>query len=66
MVYLWLSNPFPIVEEYLLKQSYKLSAFLEKYISDHRVFEMPIKDMWDVDTPEIVLITEELLKKRGV
>lgn len=65
MVYLWLSDPFPIVDKHLLRQNYKFSAFLEKYISEHLVFEMPIKDMWDVDTPETVLMTEELLKKRG-
>ena len=65
MVYLWLSNPFSIVDSHIAKSSYKFSAFLEKYIPGHRVFEMPIQDMWDVDTPEVVLLTEELLKKRG-
>ena len=65
MIYLWLSNPFPIIDEHLLKRNYKFSVFLEEYISEHAVFEMPINDMWDVDTPEVALLTEELLKKRG-
>lgn len=65
MVYLWLSNPFSLIDKHLKKPNYKFSVFLEKYIPEHRVFEMPIQDMWDVDTPEAVLLTEELLKKRG-
>ena len=60
-----LSNPFLDIDKYLRKKCYKFSIFLEKYVSEHVVFEMPIQDMWDVDTPETVLITEELLKKRG-
>lgn len=65
MVYLWLSNPFPIMDKYIINQNYKFSSFLEKYILEHVVFEMPISDMWDVDTPEAALLTEELFKKRG-
>lgn len=65
MVYLWLSNPFPVLEQYLDKQIYKFSVFLENYISNHLAYEMPINDMWDIDTPEAALLTEELLKRRG-
>lgn len=65
MVYLWFSNPFLLIDRYLEKKNYKFSSFLEKYIPEHQVFEMPIQDMWDVDIPEAVLQTEELLKKRG-
>lgn len=65
MVYLWLSNPFSIIENHLACQNYKFSIFLEKYVLNHIVYEMPINDMWDVDTPEIALLTEEILKKRG-
>lgn len=65
MVYLWLSDPFRISDNYLLNQNYKFSAFLEDYILDHTVYEMPVNDMWDVDTPEVLKLTEELLKKRG-
>lgn len=65
MVYLWLSNPFPIVEQYLCNQVNKFSIFLEAYIANHLAYEMPIHDMWDIDTPEAVLLTEELLKRRG-
>lgn len=65
MVYLWLREPFSLIEPYFVKQNYKLSAFLEEYIPKHVVFEMPINDMWDVDTPETADLTKELLKKRG-
>lgn len=65
MVYLWLSNPFLLMDRYISEQNYKFSAFLEKYIQNHTVYEMPINDMWDIDTPEAALLTEELLEKRG-
>lgn len=65
MIYLWLSDPFPLIDEYLKEQKYRLSVFLEQYIPSHRVFEMPIHDMWDVDTPEAVTLTKEILRKRG-
>lgn len=65
MVYLWISDPFQIMDNYLVNQNYRFSAFLEDYILDHIVYEMPVKDMWDVDTPEALRLTEELLKKRG-
>lgn len=65
MVYLWISDPFQIIDNYLLNQNFKFSAFLEDYILDHTVYEMPVNDMWDVDTPEVLRSTEELLKKRG-
>lgn len=62
MVYLWLSSPFSGVDKHLSEQQYKISLFLEQYIPAHSVFEMPIEDMWDVDTPEEVRLTEEILK----
>lgn len=65
MIYLWLSNPFPLIGPYLSDQNYKFSAFLKDYIPKHTVFEMPINDMWDVDTPEVAVLTKEILKKRG-
>ena len=65
MVYIWLSNPFRIIDNYLLNQNYRFSAFLEDYILNHTVYEMPVNDMWDVDTPEVLRLTEELLRKRG-
>lgn len=65
MVYLWLTDPFPLVERHLAQRQYKLSLFLEQYIPTHQTFEMPIRDMWDVDTPEAVRLSEEILKKRG-
>lgn len=67
MVYLWIKNPFPIIDRFLSEYDYKFSAFLEQYILklEHLVFEMPIQDMWDVDTPETVVLSEKLLKKRG-
>lgn len=65
MVYLWLSNPFSLIASYLSNRNYKFSAFLEDYIPKHIVLEMPINDMWDVDTPEAVSLTKEILKKRG-
>ncbi|MCM1251875.1 MAG: NTP transferase domain-containing protein [Clostridium sp.] len=65
MVYLWLSSPFSIIDGYLANQNYKFSAFLENYILSHTVYEMPISDMWDIDTSDSVLLTEEILKKRG-
>lgn len=65
MVFLWLSDPFPLINDYLLRQNYKFSAFLENYIAEHSAFEMPIEDMWDIDTPETILATEKLMEKRG-
>lgn len=65
MVYLWNSDPFPLIDIYLSQKNYKFSAFLEAYIPTHVVSEMPINDMWDVDTPETVLLTEEILRKRS-
>lgn len=65
MVYLWLSNPFPLIDSYLSDQNYRFSAFLEDYIPKHVVLEMPINNMWDVDTPEAAELTKEILKKQG-
>lgn len=65
MVYLWLRDPFPLVDMYLSRQGYKFSVFLENYVPNHLVYGMEIKDMWDVDTPEAVLMTREILMKRG-
>lgn len=65
MVCLWLSNPFSLVDMYLSRQGYKLSGFLENYVPNHLVYGMEIKDMWDVDTPEAALMTQEILMKRG-
>ncbi len=65
MVCLWLSDPFSLVDMYLSRHVYKLSVFLEDYVPNHLVYEMGIKDMWDVDTPEAALMTEEILMKRG-
>lgn len=65
MVYLWLSDPFSLIGPYLSNQNYRFSAFLEEYILTHAVFEMPINDMWDVDTPETAVSTREILKNRG-
>lgn len=65
MVYLWLSDPFSLVDMYLSRHVYKISVFLENYVSNHLVYEMEIKDMWDVDTPEAALMTQEILLKRG-
>lgn len=60
MVCPWLKNPFPIINKYLLQQNYKLSSFLENYIPSHLVFEMPVRDMWDIDTPEVLMLTEKI------
>lgn len=65
MVYLWNSDPFQIIDRYLMNQNYKFSFFLENYVLNHTVYEMPINDMWDIDTPEAVKLTEELLKRWG-
>lgn len=65
MVCLWLSDPFPLIDMYLSHQIYKFSVFLENYVLRHSVFKMEIKDMWDVDTPEAVLMTQEILMERG-
>lgn len=65
MVYLWLTDPFPLVDRHLARRQYKLSLFLEQYIPTRQAFEMPIRDMWDVDTPEAVRLSEEILRKRG-
>lgn len=65
MVYLWISNPFRIIDSYLTNQKFKFSHFLEDYVLNHTVYEMPINDMWDIDTPDAAKLTEELLKKWG-
>ena len=65
MVYLWISEPFSLIEPYFAKQNYKFSSFLEEYIPKHVVFEMPINDMWDVDTPEAADLTKEIFRERG-
>lgn len=65
MVYLWLSTPFSLMEAYLADHNYRFSAFLEDYIPRHMVYEMPIHDMWDIDTPEAAAMTKELLEIRG-
>lgn len=65
MVYLWLSNPFGMIDQYLSDQNYKFSSFLENYVLSHKVYEMPINDMWDVDTLESARMTEKLLKEWG-
>ncbi len=65
MVYLWVSDPFPLVDMYLSHEVFKFSIFLENYVSNHFVYKMEIKDMWDVDTPEAALMTQEILMKRG-
>jgi NDP-sugar pyrophosphorylase family protein len=65
MISLWLASPFPLMDSYLSMKNYRLSSFLEEYIPTHTVSEMPIHDMWDIDTPEAAAMTKELLKRRG-
>lgn len=65
MVYLWLNSPFPLMDSYLSAGNYRFSSFLEDYIPTHAVSEMPIHDMWDVDTPEALSLTKEVLERRG-
>lgn len=65
MISLWLSSPFPLMDSYLLEQNYRFSSFMEDYVPAHIVSEMPIHDMWDIDTPEAAAMTKELLERRG-
>ncbi len=45
MVYLWLSNPFGIIDQYLSDHNYKFSSFWENYVLSHTVYEMSINEM---------------------
>jgi len=62
MVYLWLKNPFSLIETSLAEGNYKFKQFIQPFIQKHIVLEMPINDMWDIDTHEDVLQTEKILR----
>lgn len=61
MVYLWFHSPFDLIEEYIRNGCNKLSVFLEKYTRQYNVGVMHIEDLWDVDSPEDVLMSENIL-----
>jgi len=63
MVYLWLKNPFSLIEVLLSNKIYNFKHFIQPIIQKHIVLEMPIYDMWDVDTQEDVLQTEKILMR---
>jgi len=60
-IYLWYKTPFPLINRFILEGNQDISSFLQYFIKKHKVLEMPIKDMWDVDTPEAVTQTEKIL-----
>ena len=62
MVYLWFKNPFPLMANFLQSGNFKYSVFLEKFVPTHIVFEMPVRDMWDIDVPENISHTERILQ----
>jgi dTDP-glucose pyrophosphorylase len=62
MVYLWFKNPFPLIRTFLADGNYRLRQFIQPFVQKHVVLEMPIKDIWDIDTYEDVLQTEKILR----
>jgi NDP-sugar pyrophosphorylase family protein len=63
MVYLWNKNPFHLIEKLLSEGNYSFSALMKEIIQNNKVFEMQIKDIWDIDTVEDVAQTEKILSK---
>jgi dTDP-glucose pyrophosphorylase len=61
-IYIWYKTPFPLIYKLISDGIYDISVFLQCFIKKHKVLEMPIKDMWDVDTPEAVIQTENILR----
>ncbi len=64
-IYLWYKTPFPLIRKLVSNGIQDYSVFLQSFIKKHKVLEMPIKDMWDVDTPEAVKQTENILRSRA-
>jgi len=62
MVYLWFKNPFSLIKSFLSNKNYNFSHFLQQFIQKHNVLEMPINDLWDIDLPEDITQTENILK----
>jgi choline kinase len=62
MIYLWLKNPFPFIKTFLSNENYNFSHFLQHFIQNHNVLEMPINDLWDIDLPEDIVQTESILQ----
>jgi NDP-sugar pyrophosphorylase family protein len=63
LIYLWAKNPFPQIEEFMSHGSTSHAAFLQDFVSKHNVYEMPIRDIWDIDVPERIKESEKLLCK---
>lgn len=61
MVFLWMSDPFPLIGQFIDLGNYKLSSFLKYYIEHHKVMEMSIQDMWDIDTVISLELSEEII-----
>ncbi|MDR3587614.1 MAG: NTP transferase domain-containing protein [Desulfosporosinus sp.] len=66
MVYLWFRSPFDMLEEFMQNGCNKLSVFLEEYVKRFKVGVMYIEDLWDVDTPEDILISEDILLRKSI
>jgi NDP-sugar pyrophosphorylase family protein len=64
--YFWYETPFPLVKKLISSGIQDWSIFMQTFIKKHKVFVMPIKDMWDVDTPEDVTQTENILLNRKI
>jgi NDP-sugar pyrophosphorylase family protein len=62
LIYLWNKMPFDEMQGFINNND-RFSLFMKKFIAENNVYEMPIKDIWDIDTPEDVKRSEEILAK---
>jgi len=63
LVYLWFKNPFPLITDLSSNKKHSLKQIIQPLIEKQTVLEMPINDIWDVDTQEDVLQTERILRQ---
>jgi len=63
-IYLCYETPFPLIKELISSGIQGWAIFIQKFIKEHKVWGMLIKDIWDVDTPEEVIKTENILFDR--
>ncbi len=58
MIYVWINNPFAAISSFLIK-SHSMSAFLKYATEQFTIKAMYIDELWDVDTEEDIIRTEQ-------
>lgn len=58
--------PIPKLKKFIASGNENPHLFFKEFVKKQNVYEMPINDMWDVDTPEDIERTQQILIERGL